>query len=89
MIKKPLIKTSRYDDIDDTNITIKKMLAITDILFSNRPNDKRFRKQELNYNMDLFLIMYRVESNEHYSDEAIQRDINILYNKIFKNRRHL
>lgn len=89
MIRKPLIKPSRYDDIDDTNITIKKMLAIWDILFTNQPKDKRFRKQECNYMTDLYLIMYRVENNEHYSDEAIQKDVNILYNKIFKNRRHL
>lgn len=89
MIRKPLKRPSRYDELDDTNETIKKMLKITDILLYNPPKDKRFLKRSDNYFIQLYLIMSRVQDeNKHYSDDEIQRDVNALYNDIFKNRRH-
>lgn len=88
MIKKPLKRPSRYDELDDTNEKIKKALKITDILINNPPKDKRFLKRYDDYFLQYFLIMSRVQENKHYSDDEIQRDVNKLYNDIFKNRRH-
>lgn len=88
MIKKPLKRPSRYDELDDTNETIKKALKITDILINNPPKDKRFLKRYDDYFLQYYLIISRVQENKHYSDDEIQRDINKLYNDIFKNRRH-
>lgn len=73
----------------DINTTIKQIIEIQDILFNNPPNDKRFNKSSLSYTLELFNIMTDLElDNGHYSDEAIQRRINNLYNRIFKNRRY-
>lgn len=89
MIKKPTYKPSRYDDLDTTNLTIKKMLEIWDILFFNNPRDKRFKNNADKYLMDLFIIIKRIEDDNDYSDTDIKIAIDNLYNKIFKNRRHL
>lgn len=73
----------------DINTTIKQIIEIQDILFNNPPNDKRFNRYSFSYTIELFNIMTDLElDNGHYSDEAIQRRINNLYNRIFKNRRY-
>ena len=66
-----------------------KKSEIKDILFNNPPQDKRFKRNSFNYTLELFNIFTDIElGNGHYSDEDIQKRINNLYNKIFKNRRY-
>ncbi len=86
MINKPTIKDNNYDK--KTNETIQKMIKIWDILLVKPPNDKKFNKKSGDYITDLFIIVHKIESQEiSYSDDEIQKDIDHLYNKIFKNRR--
>ena len=63
------------------------MLEIQDILLNNPPNDKRFKKNEVNYMLEYINILSNAELN-NYSDEQIKNSVNKLYNKIFKNRRY-
>lgn len=75
--------------MQDLKTTIKQMTEIQDILFNTPPNDKGFNKKSFNYTIELFNILTDLEqSNEHYSEEQIQKRINNLHNKIFKNRRY-
>lgn len=75
--------------MQDFKNTINQILEIQDILFNNPPKDKRFNKNSFNYTLELFNILTDIEQdNGHYSDEQIQKRINDLYNKIFKNRRY-
>lgn len=75
--------------MQDLKTTIKQMTEIQDILFNTPPNDKRFNKKSFNYTIELFNILTDLEQdNGNYSEEQIQKRINNLYNKIFKNRRY-
>ena len=75
--------------MQDLKTTIKQMTEIQDILFNTPPNDKGFNKKSFNYTIELFNILTDLEqSNEHYSEEQIQKRINNLHSKIFKNRRY-
>ena len=75
--------------MQDLKTTIKQMTEIQDILFNTPPNDKRFNKKSFNYTIELFNILTDLEqSNRHYSEEQIQKRINNLHSKIFKNRRY-
>lgn len=75
--------------MQDLKDTINQVIEIQDILFNKPPNDKGFKKNEFNYTLDLFMILNDIEQDKgHYSDEIIQKRINNLYNRIFKNRRY-
>lgn len=75
--------------MQNIKITIKQIEQIQDILFNKSPNDKQFKKNSFNYTIELFNIMTDIEQdNGQYSDEMIQKRIDNLYNKIFKNRRY-
>lgn len=75
--------------MQDLKTTIKQMTEIQDILFNTPPNDKGFNKKSFNYTIELFNILTDLEqSNGHYSEEQIQKRINNLHSKIFKNRRY-
>ena len=75
--------------MQDLKTTIKKMTEIQDILFNTPPNDEGFNKKSFNYTIELFNILTELEQcNGHYSEEQIQKRINNLHSKIFKNRRY-
>lgn len=78
------------DDINkELKDTINKMLEINDIVLHNPPNDKIFKRYQFNYTIELFNILTDLEQcNGHYSEEQIQKRINNLHSKIFKNRRY-
>ncbi|MBQ9013449.1 MAG: hypothetical protein IJ094_07870 [Bacilli bacterium] len=79
----------RDNNLSDTQKTINQVLEIQRILFDNPPNDKQFNKMSFNYTIELFNILMIIDQdNGHYSDTLIQKKINNLYNKIFKNRRY-
>jgi hypothetical protein len=93
MINKPiksLDTDTSLNGLNDKEIdTIKKMLQIRDILLFDEPKDKEFMKKSTSYLLDFIIILNKLESeNDDYTDIAIQRDINRLYARIFKNRRH-
>lgn len=74
---------------DDYKKTINQVLEIQRILFDNPPNDKQFNKKSFNYTLELFNILMIIDQDKgNYSDALIQKKINNLYNKIFKNRRY-
>lgn len=80
---------------DDTQLNgnlkdiLNKMIEIKDILIDNPPNDKRFNKKYFDYTLDLFNIYTQLEQdNTNYSTAFIQKEINDLHKKIFKNRRY-
>lgn len=86
MINKPPIKNDENNA--ETNETIQKMMKIWDILLVNSPHNKKFNKKNTSYISDLFFIVSKLENDKsNYSDDEIKRDINNLYDKIFK-RRH-
>ena len=72
---------------DEHKSTITKALEIQDILINNPPSDKRFNKHSITYILDYIEILNAVQ-NDDYNDKNIQRRINSLYNKVFKNRRY-
>lgn len=77
-----------FSELDDEGkSTITKALEIQDILINNPPSDKRFNNKSFKYILDYIEILNAVE-NDDYNDEYIQRRINSLYNKVFKNRRY-
>lgn len=84
------IYKNQNNDTSELKDTINKMLEINDILLNNQPTDKRFKRNEFKYMIDLFNIMTAIsgENNKNYSDDEIKASINQLYNKIFKNRRY-
>lgn len=69
---------------------IKKAIEIKNILLINSPNDKTFNEKSILYLIEFITILNKLDitDNKDYSDEEIQRDINKLYEKIFKNRRY-
>ena len=69
--------------------TIKKAIMLRDILFIRPPSDKRFNKNFNNYLLDFANIIFYLDETRdiNYSDDEIQRRINALYDKVFKNRR--
>lgn len=69
---------------------IKKAIEIKNILLINSPNDKTFNEKSILYLIEFITILNKLDitDNKDYSDEEIQRDINKLYEKLFKNRRY-
>lgn len=63
------------------------MMELSDILLANKPNDKRFKRYENGYLLDYITILMNIEQ-EHYSDAHIQKAINSLHKRVFKNRRY-
>lgn len=95
MINKPKKLLTEKEEIintyDDTyKDTIKKCMAIQDILLVHTPKDKRFIKYNTEWLLEYIDIINKLDGtyNKHYSDRVIQTMINSLYNKIFKNRRN-
>ena len=84
------IYKNQNNDTSELKDTINKMLEINDILLNNQPTDKKIKRNEFKYMIDLFNIMTAIsgENNKNYSDDEIKASINQLYNKIFKNRRY-
>ena len=68
--------------------TINKALEIQNILLYEKPNDKRFNKNNTSYLLEYIQILNYIEDNKDYSDKIAIMRINHLYNKIFKNRRY-
>jgi len=71
----------------DTIDTRDKLSELLDILLTNPPNDKKFNNNHFNYILKLFSISEHIEQEE-YSEDLIEKEINALYNKVFKNRRY-
>ena len=75
--------------MQDLKTTLKQMTEIQDILFNTPPNDKRFNKKSFNYTTEFFNILTDLEEDKgNYNEEQIQKRINNLHSKIFKNRRY-
>lgn len=91
MINKPRVSdTTELGEYDKMiQDTLKKCLAIQDILLKEKPKDKRFIKHSTEWLLEYIDIINKLDGtyNRHYSDRVIQLMINSLYNKIFKNRR--
>ena len=95
MINKPKPSLTTNEEIlnncdNASKETIKKCIAIQDILLIHKPKDKRFIKYNTEWLLEYIDIINKLDGtyNKHYSDRVIQTMINSLYNKIFKNRRN-
>ncbi len=71
---------------EDQKDTIKKFLAIQDILIDNPPNDKKFNDKSCSYIISFIMLLDNIE-DKGYNDDKIIQEINQLYERIFKNRR--
>lgn len=89
MINKPSIRPNFKDDDFNYNSTIKKALQIQDILLNNKYTDKQLNKKGVSYMIEYINILNLLDlDDKRYTDEIIEKKINHLYDKIFKNRRY-
>ena len=89
MINKPSIRPNFKDDDFNYNSTIKKALQIQDILLNNKYTDKQLSKNGVSYTIEYINILNLLDlDDKRYTDEIIEKKINHLYDKIFKNRRY-
>lgn len=89
MINKPSIRPDFKDEDLNYNSTIKKALQIQEILLNRKNTDKQLNKNGVSYMIEYINILNLLNlDNKYYTDEIIEKKINHLYDKIFKNRRY-
>lgn len=83
MINKPKIRPSNNTESDEEIQKAKQIIY----LLMNPPKDKAFNKNYEKYFISFYELINYMESNI-YSDEVLKAKINVLYEKMMKNRRH-